>query len=178
MKLAARLQIVLLLGLVFSATYIAVFVAILFTQTQYSTPSSSALDIHGMDIKVGPPPNSTNVPVDTTITVDALATATLSDLHTTPEVALTQVNSGTTGPLTYLTTFYPAHLLTPGTSYTVSVTVMDVPVSWSFMTDAAPFNAGIRFYLATNAWWIALSTAIAATLILGLAMWLRKRKAN
>ena len=131
-----------------------------------------------MEIALGPPPNSTNVPLDTTITVDAVASAALEDLHLTPDVPIARVYSEVTSPLTYLNTFYPAKLLQPATSYNVSVTIMDMPVSWSFTTTAEPFNPGISFYLATNVPWVALSVATSVTAIVGVAVWLRNKKKN
>ncbi len=177
MNLSKKQHTALRLAVVFSASFLIVFLTILLTQSAYSTPSSYVSIINGMDITLGPPPNSTNIPLDTTITVDALASASLNDLHVTPEVNFASVTSETTGPLTYRTMFYPGKLLKPATSYNVSVTIMDVPVSWSFTTTTEPFHPGISYYLATNGLWIALSAAASATTIVGFAVWFKgKRK--
>ncbi|MBM4401095.1 MAG: hypothetical protein FJ045_04005 [Crenarchaeota archaeon] len=176
MALSKKLHLTLRLAVVFSASFLTVFSAIFLTQSAYSTPSNHVLIVDGMDITLGPPPNSTNIPLDTTITIDALASASLNDLHMTPEVPIARVYSEVSGPLTYLNTFYPAQLLKPATSYTVSVTIMDVPVSWSFTTTSEPFNPGISFYLATNVLWIALSAAISATSIVAFVIWFFRRK--
>jgi hypothetical protein len=173
-----KLYLVLLLAVVFVVSFLTLFLAIFFSQSAHSTPSSYGLILNGMDISVGPPPNSTNVPLDTTITVDALASAALNDLHLAPEVPIASRYSQVTSSLTYLNTFYPAQLLKPATSYTVSVTVMNEPVSWSFTTTSEPFNPGISFCLATNALWIALSAATSATLIAGFAIWLKRKRAK
>jgi hypothetical protein len=161
---------------VFVASFLTVFLAIFFSQSAHSTPSSYGLVLNSMDISVGPPPNSTNVPLDTTITVDALASAALNDLHLTPEVPIGRRYSEVTSPLTYLNTFYPAQLLKPATSYTVSVTILNEPFSWSFTTTSEPFNPGISFHLATNVLWIALSAAASATIIAGFAIWFKRKK--
>jgi hypothetical protein len=92
----------------------------------------------------------------------------LDDLVLAPETPIAGVHSETTGPLTYLNTFYPAQLLKPQTLYTVSVTVMGEPVTWSFTTTAESFKPGMSFYLATNALWIALMAAAASTIVTGL----------
>jgi hypothetical protein len=124
-----------------------------------------------MDFSLGPPPNSTNIPLDTTITVEVLASAALNDLHLTPEVPIARVASTTTGPLTYLNVFYPAEMLKPSTSYNVSVTIMNSPVSWVFTTTNEPSKPSTSFYLSTHAFWISLSIAAIATVIADLAFW-------
>ena len=177
MSLLKKLRPVLLLALVFSVVFLTVFFAILLTQSPYSTPSSQAVVINGgMDFNVGPPPNATNIPLDSTVTVEALASAALNDLHVTPEVSIARVTSTTTGPLTYLSVFYPAEPLKPSTSYNVSVTIMNSPVSWVFTTTNEPFKPSISFYIAANAFWISLSTAAATTVIAGLAVWFREKR--
>ncbi len=176
MNLSKKQRTALRIAAVFTASFLIVFIAIFLTQSAYSTPSSYLSAINGMDITLGPPPNSTNVPLDTTITVDAFASASYNDLSVTPEVNFTHVTSETTGPLTYRTTFYPDKLLKPATAYTVSVTIENAPVAWSFTTTAEPFNPRISYYLATNLLWISLSAAVAATAIAGFAVWLKERK--
>ena len=177
MNLSKKLRAVLLFALVFSVVFLAAFLGILSTQSSNSTPSSQAMVINeGMDFSLGPPPNATNIPLDTTITVEALASAALNDLHIIPEVFIARVTSTTTGPLTYLNLFYPAELLKPSTSYNISVTIMDSPVSWVFTTTNEPFKPSISFYLAINAFWISLSTAASATVIAGLAVWVREKR--
>jgi len=176
MNFSKKQLFALSLALVFSASFLIVFLTILFTQSAYSMPSSYVSVVNEMDITLGPPPNSTNIPINTAITVDALASASLNDLHVTPEVNFANVASGTTGILTYRTTFYPAKLLEPATSYTISVTIEGAPTSWSFTTTTEPFRPGISYYLATNELWIALSTAVSATAIAGFAMWVKGRR--
>ena len=167
---------VLHLLLIFSVVFLAVFSVIALTQSPYSTPSSQALVVDGgMDIEVGPPPNATGIALDTAITVDALASATVSNLHLTPEVSIAYSSSETTSPLTYLYKFYPTEPLTPATTYTASATIMDTPVSWRFTTTTEPFKPTLTYTLAKNALWIALATAASATAIAGFIIW-RKEK--
>jgi len=176
MYLSKKLRFVLLLVAVFSVSFLTGFLAIFISQSAHSTPPNYLSAINGMDIVLGPPPNSKNVPLDTTIIVDALSSAALDDLRLAPEVPISRVDIEVSGPLSYKRTFYPAQPLNPATSYTVSVTIVDVPVSWSFTTTAEPFNPGISFYLSNNVLWISLSGAAFATLIVGLAIWLRKKQ--
>ena len=168
------MRLLLLLALVFSVTFLSVFLAIILSQSAYSTPPAYTLDIDGMGIKVGPPPNSTGIPLDTSIIIDALTSASLADFQMTPQVAIARLSSENSSPLTYVNSFYPTQPLKPATFYTVSVIVMNVPVSWSF-TTAEVFSPGISFYLATNAFWIALLTAVLVTLISGYPLKLRSK---
>jgi hypothetical protein len=171
----SKVHLALRLAAVFAASFLTVFLVIFFTQSTYSTPSSYVSVINDMDITVGPPPNSTNIPLDTTITVDALASASLNDLHLTPEVPIASRYSQVTSSVTYINTFYPAEPLEPATPYTVSVTVLNEPLSWSFTTTSEPFSPNISYILATNVLWISLSAATSATLIAGFAIWLKKK---
>jgi hypothetical protein len=66
--------------------------------------------------------------------------------------------------------FYPAELLKPSTSYNVSVTVMDSPVSWVFTTTDEAFKPSICYYFASNAFLISLSTVASTTVVAGLAV--------
>jgi hypothetical protein len=176
LELSKKLRLALILVVVFSALFLTVYLAIFFTQSSHSTPSNSVSLVGSMDIALGPPPNSTNVPLDTTITVEAVASAALNDLHITPEEPIARVYSEATSPLTYQNTFYPAQLLQPATTYNVSVTIMDLPVSWTFTTTAEAFSPGISFYLANNVLWISLAFAASATVIFGFAIWFKYRQ--
>jgi hypothetical protein len=164
----------LLLVAIFSISFLTVFLTISFTQSAHSIPSSAILDINGMKITVGPPPNSTNIPLDTTISIDALASATLNDLQISPQVLINYQCSETSGPLTYLTTFYPSQPLKTTATYTVSVNIFNTPVSWSFRTTSETFEPGIGFHLATNCLWIALLLAFSVTLIVIIVVRLKK----
>jgi hypothetical protein len=140
MRLSMKLRAVLLLAVVFSVTFLFVFFAIFLTQSAYSTPSQYVLIVDSMEVTLGPAPNATNVPLDTTITVDTLNFADLSDLHVTPKVSFAGVTSENSGSLSSLRTYYPAQPLKPATAYNVSVAIEAVPVSWSFTTTSEPFN--------------------------------------
>ena len=175
MNLSKRTLFTIYLITGFSIVFIVTFLTIQFTQSAYSTPGKDVLAIEGMHIILGPPPNSTNIPLDTTITIDTLASAALNDLRLTPEVLISHVTSYVSGPLSYEETFHPAHPLNPSTSYTVSVTILDVPVSWTFTTTSETFNPGISFYLATNKLLIASSVAAIGSLGLGTIISHRQR---
>jgi hypothetical protein len=176
MELSKKALTILLLAALFLVLFFAVFSAIALTQSVHSIPGHAVVLVNGMDITVGPQPNATNVSLDTAITVDALASASLSDLRLTPEVLITRVSSVTTGPLTYQTTFFPDERLKTSTTYTVSVTIVNAPTSWNFTTTAEPFKPTISFILATNAAWISLATATLATSITAFAVWFRQKR--
>jgi hypothetical protein len=178
MNLSRNMRAALILAVVFASTFIIVFLGISSTQSAYSTPDNYVSAAEGMDITIGPKPNATDVALDTTITIDAFSSAELNDLHTTPEVPIANVAVEVSGPLSYKQTFYPAELLKPATSYTVTVTIRDAPVSWSFTTTSQPYQPTISFYLATYAPWIALATATITTLLTGSAIQRKKKQAN
>ncbi|MBN1245291.1 hypothetical protein JXA31_06830 [Candidatus Bathyarchaeota archaeon] len=178
MNLSKKMHIALILAAVFVLTFLTVFLVISITQSAYSTPDNYASGVDSMTITIGPKPNSTDVPLDTTITIDALSSAALNDLQIAPEVPIASVGIEVSGLLSYKQTFYPAQLLKPATSYTVSVTIRNLPLSWSFTTTSEPYHPTISFYLATYALWIAPSTATATTLLFGFVIWHRKKRAN
>ena len=175
MKLSMKMRLTMVLAAVFATSFLAVLSAISLTQSAYSTPSRDILMVEGMGITVGPPPNSTGIPLDTTIVIDALSSTGVSALQIIPEVPIASRTIETSGPLLFLNTFYLAQQLEPANTYCVSTTIMDVPVSWSFTTTSMPFTPTISFFLATNALVIALATAISSTLVGGLVL-LFKRK--
>ncbi len=169
-----KLHLFLFLALIFSVSFLTLFLAIFFSQSAYSTPPIYTLEVNGMGVKVGPPPNSTGISLDTTIIIDALTSVSLTDFQITPHVSIARLDSENSGPLTYLNKFYPAQPLEPATFYTVSVSIMNVPVSWSFTTSDV-FSPGIGFQLATNALWIALGISALATLIAAFTIRLRSK---
>jgi len=176
MNLSGNMRLVLILVVVFASTFIVVFLGISSTQSAYSTPENAVSEVEGMDINIGPKPNATDVPLDITITIDAFSSATLNDLQTKPEVAIANVAVEVSGPISYRQTFYPAQLLEPATTYTVTVTIRDTPVSWSFTTTSEPYQPTISFYLATYAPWIAIATATITTSLAAFAIQRRKKK--
>jgi hypothetical protein len=175
-KFSKTIQLFTLFVVAFLVFFVFVFLTIISTQSAYSKPSNSVLVINGMDVTLGPAINSTNVPLDTTITIDAFAAATVNGLHITPEVVIAYATSETTGPLTYVSAFYPDEPLKPATTYNVSVTVMDMLISWSFTTTPEPSNHGISFYLATYNVWISLSMAALVAAIVGLTWRFREKR--
>jgi hypothetical protein len=176
MELSKKLRMALVLALAFSASFTAAYLALFLTQTGHSTPASYLSTINGMDLGLGPPPNATNVPLDTAITVEAVASAALNNLHLMPEVPIARVYSEATSSLTYLNTFYPAELLQPATAYNVSVTFLGTPVSWAFTTTSEPYHPSLNYYLATNMVWISLAAAALTTAVVGLAVWFKFRQ--
>jgi hypothetical protein len=167
--------VALILAVVFVFTFLTILLVISYTQSAYSSPDNYISVVDSMDITIGPKPNSTDVPLDTTIIIDALSSATLNDLHLSPEVSIASVAIEVSGPLSYKQTFYPAQLLKPATSYTVSVVIKGLPVSWGFTTTAESYSPTLSFYLATYVFWIAFATSVAATLLVGFAIWRRKK---
>jgi hypothetical protein len=159
-------------------SFLIVYMTISFTQSTHSTPSKKASMFNTMTINLGPPPNSTGISLDTTITIDTTALATLNNLQITPETPINHIESITSGPLTYENIIYPAQPLEPSTAYTVSVDISDVPVIWTFTTTSEILEPGIGFTLVKNVLGISLAVGVLATLILGLVIWFKKGKVD
>lgn len=176
MDLSKKLHVAIILTLFFVLTFLVLFLVISLTQSAHSTPGNYISAVDSMSITIGPAPNATNISLDTTITIDALSATTISNLRMTPQVPIALVTNEVSGPLSYKQTFYPAQPLEPATSYVVSVTIKNIPVSWSFTTTSEPYHPTISFYLATYALWIALSAATATTSSIGFAIWYRKKR--
>jgi hypothetical protein len=178
MNFSRNMRAALVLAAVFASTFIIMFLVISGTQSSFSTPDTYLSAVQGMDITIGPKPNATDVALDTTITIDTFSAATLNDLQVTPEVPIANVAVEVSGPISYKQTFYPAQLLQPSTTYTVSVTIKNEQVSWSFTTTSQPYQPTTSFYLATYAPWIALATATTTTLLASSAIWRKKKQTN
>jgi hypothetical protein len=177
LNLSGKTARIVLVAAVFPVVFLVVFSSITLTQSSYSSSVPSVLIVNGMDITVGPAPNATQVSLDTTITIDALASASLNDLQVHPRTSITTGSSETTGPLTYKTTFLPAEPLKPATTYTVTVTIVNAPATWSFTTTAEPFKPTLSHTLSTQALWISLAAATGAVAVASFAMWaIKKRK--
>ena len=176
-----RLRTALLLGVVFAALFFAVFFLISATQTAYSTPATMPEAIYRngsripLAIGLGPVPNSTNVPLNTTIVVFQLRGVSVENLHLTPEVPISGRTDAPEGLASEIATFYPATPLNPDTTYNVSAEIAGTPYSWVFTTTSEPFKPDISYYLATYVFWIALATAIAGTCIAGELIWQRRK---
>ena len=174
MKSSKNKQLFFVFTLIFFLSFFATFLLISLTQCAYSTPPHNTIIFNQMSITLGPSPNSTNIPLDTTITIDAMASASLTDFYTIPYEPYDHITSYATGPLTYETTYYPAQPLKPATSYNVSVTIFDTSVTWTFTTTSQPFFPEINFYLAKNVVLITLLTATIITTLSGFFIWLRR----
>ena len=163
-----------ILIVIFVISFSVIFFFVSLTQTAYSSPSQTTILFNQMSINLGPSPNSTNIPLDTIITVDTIASALLTDLYTLPNEKIDYVTSYATGPLTYETRYYPAQPLKAATFYTISVTIFDNPVTWNFTTTSQPFTPKINYFLAKNNLLISFLTSTIIALLSGFFIWLRK----
>ena len=163
---------------IFLVSFLIVYFSIQITQSAYSNPSKNILTINGMTITLGPAPNSTNVRLDTKITIDTLSSVSVNNPKFTPEIEISHESIYVSGPLTYEKSFYPSQFLKSGTSYQVSVTITDILVSWRFSTTSEPFNPGLEYFLATNTIPIAFIIASLVTIIVGfwLSRFIKKKK--
>jgi hypothetical protein len=185
MKLHLRnTRLALLLAAVFVVTFLIVFLVVSNTQSAYSTPPIRDVPTYGQpiyaappEIYVGPPPNSINVSLDSTIVVNLVHDdyMIVQNVRLTPEIpiaARTDEVDSRFGDST--TIFYVAGLLKPSTTYNVSATIHDDPYSWTF-TTTNEFHPSVGYYFATYVWWVAVTSAIIATSIIGLILWHRRK---
>jgi hypothetical protein len=178
MKFSKNLLLIFCFIIIFLGFFLGVYFLINFTQSSYSTPSRSVFLLNEMSVTLGPPPNSTNIPLDTTIIIDSVASASVNDLHIIPETQISYQTSSVSGSLTYEKTFYPNEPLQPNVTYAVSATILEIPLSWTFTTTSEIFNPKLGYHLTRNATLIALSTASLAVFIFGVIFRLRKRSTD
>lgn len=164
----------LLITTIFLVSFLIVYMTISITQSTYSKPDKKATKFETITIAVGPPPNSTEISLDTAIIIDTVASATLYNLQITPETPISHIESIISGPITCEHIIYPAKFLESATTYIVSVNILDVPVLWTFTTTSDSFDPGIGFYLAKNVLLISLTLAVLITIILGLIILFKK----
>jgi hypothetical protein len=164
----------LVLSVVFLVSFFVVFFAISLTQSVYSTPAHSGFvsTDAGTPLSVGPPPNATDIPLDTVIVLSQTRPGG-PQLQITPEITIAKIVDTPDFPGVE-STFYPAEPLKPATTYNVTAVVWHEAFSWSFTTTPQPFQPGISYYLAKFAFWIALASATATTLAVGIILWTRK----
>ncbi len=177
MNLSKRLHVILVLSLVFMCSFLAVFFWISNTQSAYSFPQYSGSSVGEVfPFMIGPASNSVNVSLDTVIAVSPWRGSSVSNFRSTPEISIARrvVEIGDSPSATVV--FYPAEPLEPATTYNVTVFIHREDVTWSFTTTSEPFHPELRHYLVNYALWIALSTATAATLVVGFAIRLRKKQ--
>lgn len=160
------IKIVLVHLILFLILFLTIFYIITATQNAHSNPviSSEEAYINQTHIQVaiglGPPPNSTNIPHDSAIKIFQLRTLKIENLTMTPNTQILARTDEPKGMASRVTTFYPAIPLKAATTYNISAIISDYPYSWTFTTSSYQFNPSISYYLATYAFWIALTPAI------------------
>lgn len=162
----------LVLSAVFLVTFFVVFFAISLTQSTYSTPVQGKLEPGETPLFVGPPPNATDIPLDTVIVLYQTRPGG-PQLQITPDIIMAK-SVDTYDWASVESTYYPAEPLKPATTYNLTAVVWHETFSWSFTTTPQPFQPEISYYLAKFAFWIALASAIALTFTVGILLWTRK----
>ncbi len=172
-KLINNSYTILLLTIFFIVFYIGSFIVITNTQTAYSIPSITTVDIKAngekipIAIGVGPPPNATNVPLNTEIVIFQLRSTKIENISLTPEGSIIGRSDKVEEPASKVTTFFPAIPLKPNTAFNISVTIADEYFSWVFTTTADSFQPNISYYLVTYAFGIATIPAVIGTYLIG-----------
>ena len=175
MKISKKLQLIIGVIIVFLASFFGTYFSIMLTQSAYSTPPKSLLQIGEISVSVGPQPNSINVPLDTVIIIDTVASAQIEDLNITPKIPILYETSSTSGSITYENVFYPKNFLQPNTIYEVSAKIFNNPISWTFTSTSEAFQPKIGHQLTENVILISFLMAIIAFSVFILIIWYRNR---
>jgi hypothetical protein len=178
-----KFRAMLLLGVLFLASFLIAYLTIsllpfaYYPERVYSSPS---LDVppgpKPQGIYLGPGPGAANVPRDTAILVYQLRAESVKNLVLNPETPIAYETQELDPPASRLTSFFPADLLQPETTYNVSVLIAGRPFSWNFTTSAEPSSPQYSVHLAPQSAWVAVSSAIVATSIAGLVFWARRKR--
>jgi hypothetical protein len=178
-----NLLLALLLAVVLAVSFFSAFLVIsqlpfaYSKQKAYSTPAEGLWPPEGFFF-VGPAPNSTGVPLDTTVVIDETRPSTVSNLTLTPEAVIErQTYKVYVASPEY--TFYFAEPLRPATTYNVSVIIGGDPISWRFTTTPEPFHPRfVSVFLEANALLASTIIATVTTLGAGLVIWTRRLRSK
>lgn len=176
MKISKKMQLIMSFIIVFLASFSGTYFSIMLTQSAYSIPSKSLLQIGETSINVGPQPNSINIPLDTSIIIDTVASAQIEDLDITPETPILYETSSSSGSITYENVFYPKDPLQPSTIYEVSATIFDIPISWTFTTVSEVFKPTIGYQLIKNVILISCLIAIIVLVVFSFITWNKNKE--
>lgn len=175
MKISKKLQLIMGFIIVFLASFSGTYFSIMLTQSAYSVPSEGLLQIGETSVSVGPQPNSINIPLDTVIIIDTVASARIEDLDIIPKISILYETSSSSGSITYENVFYPKDPLQPSTIYEVSATIFDIPISWTFTTVSEVFKPAIGYHLIKNVLLISCLIAIIVLVVFSFIIWNKNR---
>lgn len=175
MIISKKIRLIIGFILVFLISFFGTYFSIILTQSAYSIPSKGLLQIGEISISVGPEPNSINIPLDTVVIIDTVASAQIEDLNIRPEIPILYETNAISGSITYENVFYPKDPLQPSRIYEVSATIFDNPVYWIFTTTSETFQPTIGHQLIKNLILISYLIAIIALVVFSLIIWYKNK---
>jgi hypothetical protein len=178
MIISKKMKLIIGFIIVFLISFFGTYFLVILTQSAYSTPSKGLLQIGDISVSVGPEPNSSNIPLDTVIIIDTVASAQIENLNITPEILIQYETSAISGSITYEIIFYPKEPLQPNRNYEVSATIFENPVSWSFATTSETFQPSIGYQLIKNVILISSLIAVVVLVCFSLIIGYKKRGKN
>ena len=123
---------------------------------------------------LGPRAGASNVSLNTEIYVFQTRPVNV-DLQVHPSVNFSNVEEEYSGVASRKTTYYPAELLEPNTTYNVSGSIMGYSAWWTFTTESSFSQAEYELLLTPYAWLIAFVASSLATIIFAKIMWRKNR---
>ena len=94
------------------------------------------------------------------------------DLHLIPKISMYDIKEEDGGLGAGSTTYYPAQLLQPETTYNVSGSIAGLSVWWTFTTGSSvTYQSKYDFIFSPHTWWIAIIIASVSTLIYATTIW-------
>jgi hypothetical protein len=167
---------------VFSASFLAAFLAIYLTPSPYfheRAYSIPAYEWSSPEIDTGnhiaPALNATNVPLDTAIRINLMRPMNIGELQLSPDAPIARRENLSGAPAWIASTFYFSEPLKSATTYNATLFVNNKLISWNFTTTASPFHPRYEAFPSQLGIWVAISVAAAATLVVGLMIWKKKR---
>jgi len=184
MRLPSKtLHVAIIIVAVFSASFLAIFLAIYLTPSPYlherahSTPTQYWYgETTGAPI-IGPAPNTTNVPLDTTIVIDQIRSFFVGELQLSPEAPIARRVDEYYGLASRAAIFYFSEPLKPATTYNATIFLKSTSISWNFTTTAEPYYPRYEALPSGLGIYVAVVVSAAVTLIVGLIIWNKRKRA-
>ena len=176
-----KLQVALILIVVFSVSFLAVFLAMYLTPSPYlheGAYSMPALEWQSREIDnpnhIGPALNATNVPLDTTIVIELMRPMNIGELQLSPDASIARrENFSGFGSASI---FYFSEPLRPTTTYNATLFVNSKPISWNFTTTTEPYHPRYEAFPSALGIYVTVTISAVITSVVGLKVWKKKGK--
>jgi len=177
-----KLQVALILIVVFSVSFLAVFLAMYLTPSPYlheGAYSMPALEWQSREIDmpnhIGPALNATNVPLDTTIVISLVRPMNIGELLLSPDASIVRRENLSGAPAWIASIFYFSEPLKSATTYNATLFVNNKPISWNFTTTAEPYYPRYKALPSTLGIFVDVTISAVVTSVVGLKVWKKKK---